>query len=576
MEIEKAKIILANLRDRIEKGSDGKYRLAGVITQNELNALDLFISGQVEEPPPSPEETHNTAPQPTTVTALSDDASESEKSAVLDETVKLNLSTLALPESSPAYRVCMDFGTAMSKATFVYDNGDIEDIQVLKLGIPGDQEQIDEVMLISSVFIDPQGLLWFGYQAIDHAQHYSDEGGARMDNIKRALSEDNLSEPVSKTFNPTSYSLTYEDIVLAYLTFFTWTINSSLESDIQEPEISRNFRRRFAMPCFPRPSALKVADKLKILLGEAQVLADTFQEEIHQGLPLSRFLFALQKLRSEKRHYHFVEGSVTEPLGVAGSLLSWQSSQDSLALVVDIGAGTSDFSLYRLHVIVNEYGEITASSAGEVNGTARGITEAGNHLDKILMAFILKKSGVDAAHPNYRNITHALERDIRSHKESLFGPSAEASLTLWTGEPIDVSLDEFLALDAVKLFESSLRTTLVEILESAHPDWIRWVHDKAGRHLTIVLTGGGATLPMAKKLAEGTVRAHGLTIPVAAAKSFPDWLRADYPDLEDHYPRIAVSLGGARKNTLNSLGPLKATGIGIGGYQLDTFPTRGV
>jgi molecular chaperone HscA len=76
---------------------------------------------------------------------------------------------------------------------------------------------------------------------------------------------------------------------------------------------------------------------------------------------------------------------------------------------------------------------------------------------------------------------------------------------------------------------------------------------------------------MAKRLAEGAVTAHGITIPVAAAKSFPDWLRDDYPDLESPYPRIAVSLGGARKNIISSMGALKTTASGTGNYTLDRY-----
>ena len=584
MEAISAKIILANFRERIEVGSDGKYRIEGIITQRELDALDFLIRDDSDDPPPHPAPlSKQVTPESeiaTLVTVPVKDpatASRTHQPAVTpEESVALDLSVLSLPEANANYRVCLDFGTAMSKATLVHDDelDGMEDIQVLKLGLPGDQEEIDEVMLVSSVFIDIEGLLWFGQNAVAHAQAASDGSSSRMDNIKRALSEDNLGEPVSITYNPTVHDLTYEDIVLAYLTFFTWTINYALQNDVDGIEIPRNFKRRFAMPCFPRPSALKVGDKLKILLGEAQILADTFGETIHQGLPLPLFLSTLKQLRAEKRRYSFIDGSVTEPLGVAGSLLSWQASQDSLALVVDIGAGTSDFSLYRLNVVVNEDGEIIKSSAGEVDGTARCITEAGNHLDKILMAMILKKSGVDASHPKYPNLTHALEREIRFHKESLFGPAAEAAITLYTGDAVDVSLDEFLAQPAVQSFEKSLQATLVEILESAHPDWINWVRAKADRNLTIVLTGGGATLPMAKKLAYGTVTAHGMTIPVQPAKAFPDWLRADYPDLEDHYPRVAVSLGGARRNTIRSMGVLKATGLGTG-HTLERFPSRG-
>lgn len=582
MESTKAKIILANLRERIEVGSDGKFRLEGVITQRELEALDFFISnlpGTLDlptAPAVAPSRPEPAVAGPITVSTVDPAPSQPEPEPPAEESVALDFSTLSLPDADATYRVCLDFGTAMSKASFVHDNEDegLEYIQVLKLGIPGDQEEIDEVMLVSSVFIDPDGLLWFGQNAVKHAVEGS---GSRIDNIKRALSEGNLNVPVDATYNPTSHPLTYKDIVLAYLTFFTWAINYALENDVELPVVARNFKRRFAMPCFPRANARMVEGELKTLLGEAQILSDTFSDEVHQGLPLSRFLLALKQLRAETRDYTFIEGSVTEPLGVAGSLLSWQSNHDSLALVVDIGAGTSDFSLYRLKVTVNDDGSIdkTKTTAGEVDGTARGITEAGNHLDKLLKGFILQKAGVSSSHDKFQNISHALERNIRDHKESLFN-SGSVLVPLYNGEAVEVSLTEFLALGEVKAFEESLRKTLVEILESADKEWINWVQANPSHNLTIVLTGGGATLPMVRKLAEGTVTAHGKTIPVAAARSFPEWLRTDYPDLEAPYPRIAVSLGGARRNIIRSMGVLRTTGFGGGSPTLGSFQTKGI
>lgn len=577
MESTKAKIILANLRERIEVGIDGKFRLEGVITQRELEALDFFILNDL----PSSSPVTPPKPEPAVVVPIVSPIVELPvpqlvQGPAAEESVALDLSTLSLPEADATYRVCLDFGTAMSKASFVHDNvdGEMEEIQVLKLGIPGDQEEIDEVMLVSSVFIDADGLLWFGQNAVKHAV---DGSGSRIDNIKRALSEGNLNVPVDTTYNPTSHPLTYKDIVLAYLTFFTWTIGYALESDVEFPTVARNFRRRFAMPCFPRANARIVEGELKTLLGEAQILADTFGDQIHEGLSLDRFLSALKQLRSEKRDYSFIEGSITEPLGVAGSLLSWQSDHDSLALVVDIGAGTSDFSLYRLKVTVNDDGSIdkAKTTAGEVDGTARGITEAGNHLDKLLKGFVLQKAGVSGSHDKFQNISHALERDIRDYKESLFN-SGSVYVPLYNGEAVDVSLIEFLALDEVKAFERSLRKTLVEILESADKEWINWIQANPSHNLTIVLTGGGATLPMARNLAEGTVTAHGKTISVAAARSFPEWLRASYPDLETPYPRIAVSLGGARRNVIRSMGVLKSTGFGGGSPTLGSFQTKGI
>lgn len=578
-----AKVLLANLRERIEIGTDGKFRLSGILTQKELDALDFFIADHdstaalpsvVAAPSPQAPAAFKESPIEPVEAEHPTPKVEPETSPEPEPDITLDLSSVELPDSSTDHRVCLDFGTAMSKATFVHDDDDIEDIRVLKLGIPGDQEQIDENMLVSSVFIDANGLLWFGQKAVEQSVAVTEGEHARMDNIKRALSEGNLDEPLDAKFNPTRQRLTYEDIVLAYLSFFTWTINNALQVEESDIAIASNVHRRFAMPCFPRANARVVEAKLKVLLGEAQILADTFGHTIHQGLPLPHFLAALQQLRAEPRSYPFIEGSVTEPLGVAGSLLSWKTKHDSLTLVVDIGAGTSDFSLYRLHVADGPDGRIRAS-AGEVDGTARGITEAGNHLDKILMAYILKRSGVNASHPRYINITHALERDIRQHKEELFTTGAVV-VVLYTNETVEISLADFMALDAVKAFEQSLRATLETILNDADREWIEWVRINPTRLLTIVLTGGGATLPMVKKLAEGTVTAHGITIRVAAAKSFPNWLQEDYPDLEEAYPRIAVSLGGARKNIIRPMSsPLTTTASGIGGHTLSRFPISG-
>lgn len=579
-----ASIILNNLRDRIEKVSEGKYRLDGIITQKELDALEALISGtdfvaspQPVDPAPRP------APQPPIETAPTETPEIQQEPKSVEEPeirpqardeIVPDLSTLQLPESDSSYRVCMDFGTAMSKASFVHDNEDedMEEIQVLKLGIPGDQEEIDEVMLVSSVFIDADGLLWFGQNAVKH----NVEGtGLRIDNVKRALSEEILSAPVEPSYNPTKQTLTYKDIVLAYLTFFTWAINYALANDVETPSVARNFKRRFGMPCFDKPStALAIESELKKLLGEAQVLSDTFGDQIHHGLPLDNFLSAIKQLRTEKRTYSFIECSVTEPLGVAGSLLSWQTNHDSLTLVVDIGAGTSDFSLYRLKVAINDDGTIH-NSTREVEKSARGITKAGNYLDMLLKGFILKKAKIESSNEEFQKISHDLERNKRDFKETLFN-TGSVFVPLINGQTVEFSLNEFLSLNEVNSFENLLRETMVEILESTDPDLMNWVQSDAHRKLNIVLTGGGATLPMVKKLAEGTVTAHGKTISVAAAKSFPEWLRRDYSDLETPYPRIAVSLGGARRNIIRSMGVLKTTGFGGGNPVLGSYQTKGI
>lgn len=575
-----ARLILSNLRERIEPSKDGLFRLEGVITKKEIEALDLMIADSSNESSGGAVTTGATSTQ--TGLEATSPTNESKLDQALksfeDDEVVLDLSVFSLPESKNNYRVCLDFGTAMSKATFVSENeeADFEDIRVLRLGVPGNQEEVDEFMLISSIFIDAEGLIWFGQNAIERAHDAPEDGGARIDNIKRWLSEGNLSTAVEPTNNPTAFSITYEDLILAYLSFFTWAVNSSIKEAAAEFNVPKNFRRRFAMPCFPRANAKIVEHKLMELLGEAQIIADTFSGEIHDGLPIAKFLAAAQQVRSIKRSYNFIEGSITEPLGVAGSLLSWKASHDSLALVVDIGAGTSDFSLYRLQLTADEDGEVDKSKtiAMEVEGSARGITQAGNHLDRILKGFILSRASISSSHPKFTNIAYDLERNIRDYKEALFN-TGSVFIVLYNDDSVEISLSEFLEHDAVKEFEVFLQKTQMDVLESVSPDFMNWVRVNPARSLIVVLTGGGASLPMAKKLAIGSVLVNGSLVSLAPAQAFPAWLQKDYPDLEDSYGRIAVSLGGARKNVIQSMGVVTITGTGLGGHVLERFPTRG-
>lgn len=61
---------------------------------------------------------------------------------------------------------------------------------------------------------------------------------------------------------------------------------------------------------------------------------------------------------------------------------------------------------------------------------------------------------------------------------------------------------------------------------------------------------GGAKLPMVKKLAEQALIINGLRVEVAAALAVPNWLKEAHSNLEENCPRIAVSLGGARKRMI--------------------------
>ncbi len=560
VEIIEARILLKNLLNRVETQQDGNKQLTGVLTDDELAALRLALD-LLSGPPPTtgigaahtsvqpPTQPANGKPIPTIPTLTlqnppaRDESVPSGPATQVAPSPSIELDLSALTDHAPPknVRLCLDFGTAMSKATLVKDSDDaeVEEIQVLHLGRPGDQEEISEVMLISSVYIDNEGMLWFGKAAVDRSMVEGRDGSRqRLDNIKRRLSEEGWDEPVTERFNPTDITITQGNMVLAYLMFLTWAVNGCLE----ELGYPWNLPRRFAMPCLSGEKGRETVHRLKKLVGEAQVLAVTFYKTLKRGIPLRDFLAAVHALREKPRSYPFVADDITEPLGVAGSILSWKAPVDMLIMVVDVGAGTSDLSLFRIHVDPTK-GQNTAN---EIEGASRGITEAGNHLDRMLIELIVKKSGLTSEDPMWVNERSALELQIRDLKESLFNDGF-ISVPLMNREAVDIELEEFLQLEPVRQFGDNLRSTMVEMLESIDPSFVNWVLAYPTRRLVVALTGGGSELPMVKQLAEGQIRVNCVDVPLARALAFPPWLRELNENLEADYPRIAVSLGGARR-----------------------------
>lgn len=565
LELIEAKLLIKNLLKRLVKLENGTKQLIGVITEDEIEALEFTLnildSGRFSQVDSS----KNIAAKKVITHTESSDVLEIENSSnkLSDETnliqpdfatvdpplineFSLNQSIFSLEEAPENVRLCLDFGTAMSKATLVSENYNAsENIEVLHLGIPGDQEQVSQTMLISSVYIDNDGLIWFGQHAVEKSLLEGGDGlRQRIDNIKRTISEDGLENKLGEQFNPTSMDVTYKDMVLAYLMFFTWATNQCTD----QLGYPRNLPRRFAMPCFDTNKQRETANILKAMLGQAQVLSDTFGTKLSEGsgLDLDLFLKAVKQVRVLKSEFNFITESLTEPLGVAGSLVSWDRPVDMLAMVVDVGAGTSDFSLNRIHIDP----ENEKSSAFEIKNTNRGITQAGNHLDRILIELMLKKAGVKSDHPNSINIRGQLMLSIRDYKESLFLDNEVYVVLPSYNIEFSIDLEEFMSEPAVTKFGDSLRQTMMEILEGVNSSWFEWIASNPTRRLTFVLTGGGANLPMVKKLAEQDLIINGLRVEVAAALPVPNWLKEAHPNLEEDYPRIAVSLGGARKTLI--------------------------
>lgn len=530
MDTYEARILLRNLLQRIEEDEKG-FRLSGCLTKEEIEALEIALSALgVSEEIPQRE-----------AGVITDDH---ETVSAYPE-VQLNLRSCSAPIPEDV-RICLDFGTAMSKATLVNDTGKDEGIEVLPLGAEADQKSSD-YLLMSSVYIRNDGILAFGESAIDWSYQESPDGSRqRLDNIKRRLSEGGWEDVLEKTYNPTTTDVTYGNMVLAYLTYLTWITNQCLKNLGYGDGV---LSRRFALPALPSTEEREAATRLREIIGKSQLLADTFGADLATGIPLDHFMSAVRSLDGRRLNYAFVDKHLSEPAGVAASMLSWTTSQSNLVLIVDIGAGTSDLGLYRLHVDPTNQN----SQFLEVEGSTRTLKQAGNYLDRLLIEYILKKGGIELHDINAKALRGRLNLGIRDYKETLF---AEGSVSILEGNlEINIEMDEFASLEQVKKFTVSLKGEMTGILESIdeswYESWLGWVRADPRRTLTVMLTGGGASLPMIQELVGETLSIGGRELRVSRALPRPMWLDDVSLPAEIEYSRVAVSLGGARQRMMD-------------------------
>jgi len=456
---------------------------------------------------------------------------------------KVELVTDALDRNSPADQdvlLCLDFGTAMSKAFAQSDDGEPFELEL------GAQAGGEGYAVPSSVFITDDGKVLFGFEAVDASQELEDSSRMRLDSIKSWLSQrsdGNLDAfPLRPEMNPTQIKLTEGDLIRIYLAYLTDLAVSQVQTwsvDDTRGPLSRYVRRRFAHPCWPSSAQKSWADRLmRHWMAEAQILADTFHGRWQGGLDAAEVKVAVDQVRAlERQPEYLIADGVPEPVAVAAGALVDGEDKRLPFMVIDVGAGTTDFGLFLLRE--DEEREITR--VFQVPGSIKALMQAGDRIDMMLKKFILDAQGVDLTEPHGRLVAADLSRRIRGLKERLFA-SGSVQYVLTDGTLGKIELDDFMASRPVREFSERVEQGFRDVLEGLHDTWLNYL---TKTDLTVILTGGGASLPMMRALAEGWVEVRGKRIARKIVDPLPSWILDESPDLEPVYPQLAVAIGGA-------------------------------
>ena len=540
MDMTSARLLVENLLDRIELDSEtGKFRL-GTISSKEKFALETLLAAtsgtapNVEQSlipdtvpiePTPPLEAVDPGPKPDTSTLP--ELQQAEASVTLD--LRALERTLA---ENPEVTVCLDFGTAMSKAFAIQGYS-----TPIELAL-GKRAGSSGYPVESSLFISDDGILHFGPQAVELGTAAAALGRARFDSPKARLSMgeqvDIHRAAIGKEFNPTDIPMTEGEMITLYLGYLTDLATSELEAQ----GYSRYCSRRFARPCWPEDRNRWAEPLLRRMLAQAQVLADTFHDQWREGIPLAKVKQAMEKLCELAVLPDYLLGDgIPEPVAAAASLMLTDEAQREMFLVIDVGAGTTDFGLFLLQH--NPAKDICLVRI--IPGTIMYLPQAGNRVDDLLKFFVLELEGIDVGSPEGEHNRTFLQSTIRLHKEALFRDGI-VEVPLANSSRVVVERDTFLASSRLKAFGQLLQDNVAAVLNTVGDGFLDLMHDS---HLNVVLTGGGADLPMVQSLARDVIEVRGRRVMRRPALHVPVWITEQYPQFASQYPQLAVAIGGA-------------------------------
>ena len=526
----------------------------------------------------------------------------------IDETV---LDLNEAPEAE--WTLCLDFGTAMSKAfacrTDRYATPadlDIRDLDPLDLplgeadrgaaarGAQGYGDDDSVYAVVSSVWIDDAGLMYAGWDALNRgrAYEYAGEPRKRLDSIKQQISqiftghgsagehspEKKLLEPA---VNPTDTRLTYQEAITFYLAYLTDLAVTRLAERIG----TRYVKRRFTLPWWKDEGQRRWgAELMGRALVRAQIVADTFRGRWKEGIPVSEVSAVLELAAGYEEGLMWLLdrndrddapaaarwGSGLEALAAASARVWTEASVRELTLVVDVGAGTTDLSLF----LVVQDGQKGKRKALPVAPCGVAVRQAGDSLDSRLVDELLDSAHVGGNPDVRKRLADGLMlRDVRRMKERLFRTGVVRE-TLENDETVELTVEQFLASPGVQRFATTIGTAIQDLLDEVHESWYDAAKDKG---ISLVLTGGGCKLPMIRDLRNRRWMLGGMPIRCRLAKDVPDLVEERFEkEFKDEYPQMAVAMGGALPMLLDERDALRewAGGAPSPG-RLERFPTRG-
>ena len=431
-------------------------------------------------------------------------------------------------------RMCIDFGTALSKVSICIDPDLPLPIGVRPLAI-GAVSGAEHPLLTPSVMFVHGGRLFFGPRAMELAHEEMESERDALLSFKTVLGADDIDAALRArlpgSVDPTG-SLRERDALVLYLAYLDQLIDEAVRRTDNLPAGIANAPRRFTSPVWRQGSAVERV--MAVIFNESAAVSAKLGQLLltSEGISIAQCKDALDKAAAQPGDAR-LETGIFEPHAAAAAALAFTTQPTRFVLVFDMGAGTTDLAAFDF----DERSD--PPSLSEITEARQCSTLAGDEVDRIIIELLLKKRGAREHSNEEARFLRASRLTARDMKRELFTTGKCALKEGWRTTGLKITdLEED---PAFHTFQRDLGAAIASSLATVAR------RAAAGDTIDVVLAGGGSQLPFLADLvrAFSPPQLRGIELRVEPLSPASPLYQGIDPYFSDVFPQIAMSIGGA-------------------------------
>jgi molecular chaperone DnaK len=434
-------------------------------------------------------------------------------------------------------RICIDFGTALSKASICLDPTLPLEVGVKPLPI-GAISGAEHPLLTPSVLYVDEGRMYFGPQALAHAHRGVEMARDPLLSFKTVLGATNVQEVLQTKLRPSmdpTGTFKHRDALVLYIAYLDQLIREAIDLAPNMPNGVANSRRRYTSPVWRPGSGVDLA--FEGIFNEAAAVSQRLGRQFMlqgEGISIAQCKDALDRAAATPGN-GLLETGIFEPHAAAAAALAFTSSPVRMVVVLDIGAGTNDIAAFDFDESVEP------PSLSEIKEARQCSALAGDEIDRILIELMLRKAGFDRNNPEDMKTLRAARLTARELKKDIF---KHGKCTMRVGRKMITVLAKELAEDPnFRTYQQSLAQSIAASLRVVAAR----ARQVGAPTIDVVLAGGGSHLPFLTALVQhaGNSVAEGIQLRIGPlSPANPLYISVDN-NLRDVFPQISMSVGGA-------------------------------